>query len=71
MMDLKNYYLDLTKVDELEIESDKTAIHDYYRDMLQYNYEKREEMATSYFNTLSSGGYLKEVRSEKIDKILS
>jgi hypothetical protein len=28
-------------------------------------------MATSIFNTLSQSGYLKEIRTEKIDQILS
>ncbi len=70
-MDLKNYYLDLKKVSELELEEDRKIIHDYYRDMLSYNYEKREEIAISMFNTLYSGDYLKEVRDEKIDQILS
>ena len=70
-MDLKNYYLDLKKVSELELEDERKIIHDYYRDMLSYNYEKRDEIATSMFNTLYSGDYLKEVRDEKIDQILS
>ena len=70
-MDLKNYYLDLKKVSELKSEGEKRIIHDYYKDMLHYNSESRTEMATSIFHTLYSGDYLKEIRDEKIDKILS
>ena len=50
---------------------EKKNIHDYYRDMLLFSSEGRDDVATSFFHTLLNNGYLKEVRSEKIDKILS
>jgi hypothetical protein len=70
-MKYENYYLDLDKLSELNTEDEKRAIHDYYRDMLHCFSDNRTGMATSLFNTLFNNGYLKEVRSEKIEKILS
>ena len=70
-MKYENYYLDLDKLSELKTEDEKKAIHDYYRDMLNCFSDNRTGMATSLFNTLFNNGYLKEVRSEKIEKILS
>jgi len=71
MMKYENYYLDIDKVSKLNTEDDKRQIHDYYRDMLHSFSDSRTGMATSLFNTLFNNGYLKEVRSEKIEKILS
>ena len=70
-MKYENYYLDLDKLSELNTEDEKNAIHNYYRDMLHNFNDNRTGMATSLFNTLFNNGYLKEVRSEKIEKILS
>ena len=70
-MKYENYYLDLDKISELNTEDEKKAIHDYYRDMLHSFSDNRTGMASSLFNTLFNNGYLKEVRSEKIEKILS
>ena len=70
-MKYENYYLDLDKVSNLNTEDEKKTIHDYYRDMLHCFSDNRTGMATSLFNTLFNNGYLKEVRSEKIEKILS
>jgi hypothetical protein len=69
-MKYENYYLDLDKLSELKTEDEKKAIHDYYRDML-LSFSDNKTMSSSLFNTLFNNGYLKEVRSEKIDKILS
>lgn len=66
----ENYYLDLEKVNKLP-DDEKKNIHDYYRDMLMFSSDGRDDVATSFFHTLLNNGYLKEVRSEKIDKILS
>lgn len=70
-MKYENYYLDLDKLSELKTEDEKKAIHDYYRDMLHCFSDKRDSMGMSLFNTLFNNGYLKEVRSEKIEKLLS
>jgi len=70
-MNYSTYYLDLEKVTKLESESDRDKIHQYYTDMLHASFDKREELAKSLFNTLYSADYLKEVRDEKLQKILS
>lgn len=70
-MKIDNYYLDLEKVNSLQDADEKERIHRYYMDMMQYFDEKKNSIGTSLFNTLNQAGYLKEVRSEKIDKILS
>lgn len=69
-MNLENYYLDLKEIVSLNMD-DKRYIQDAYREMLHSNFDGRSEMAKSLFNTLWSSGYLKEMRSEKIEKILS
>ena len=64
--------LDLLKLKELD-NSEKDIIHSYYRDMLCLNDEGRYDIASSYFNTLDIGGYIKnrtqEDREKKIDLI--
>lgn len=70
-MKFDNYYLDLKKVSKIDTEEEKKQIHRYYTDMMLFFSEGRDSIATSIFNTLSQSGYLKELRSEKIDKILS
>ena len=70
-MDYSNYYLDLEKVGELKTQGDKDKIHNYYTDMLHSASEKREQIAKSIFNTLYNNKYLKEVRDEKIEQVLS
>ena len=70
-MNYSNYYLDLEKVGELKTQSDKDKIHSYYTDMLHSAHDKRGEVAKSIFNTLFNNKYLKEVRDEKIEQILS
>ena len=68
-MQLKNYYLDLQKLSKLS-KKDQDRIDRYYQDMLHCNSDGRTEIAMSFFNTLSQAGYLRELRSEKISKIL-
>lgn len=70
-MKLDNYYLDLDKVNEISCVEEKGQIHRYYMDMMHCFVENRTSMGISIFNTLNQAGYLKELRSEKIDKILS
>ena len=65
-----NYYLDLTKVFKLE-KNEQNKIHEYYREMISSCDDNRDNMSKSYFNTLYYNEYLKEIRDEKIDKILS
>ena len=70
-MDIKNYYLDLVKVQSLTDEQQK-QINTYYFDMLHMSSDSlKNSMVISLFNTLYQNGYLKEVRSEKIDKLIS
>jgi hypothetical protein len=70
-MKFDNYYLDLEKVNTIQDKEEKEQIHRYYMDMMHCFSDNRNSMGMSLFNTLSQSGYLKEVRSEKIDKILS
>jgi hypothetical protein len=67
-MNLKNYYLDLTAVRNLTDDQERKQIHDYYRDLL---IDERTNVITSIFNTLYKGGFLKEVREEKISELLN
>lgn len=69
-MKYENYYLDLDKVSKLT-DKDSDRIHGYYTDMMHHFNDEREKIATSIFNTLNEAGYLKEIRTEKIEKILS
>ncbi len=70
-MKFDNYYLDLKKVSKIDSEEERRQIHRYYTDMMLYSNDGRDSIAISIFNTLNQSGYLKELRSEKIDKILS
>lgn len=69
-MKIENYYLDLGALSKLDCK-EKETIHSYYRDMLYSFNDNRSSMAESMFNTLYSAGYLKEIRDEKLDKLLS
>jgi hypothetical protein len=70
-MDITKYYLSLDKISELKSEGEKKIIHEYYKDMLYAIQDGRNILATSIFNTLKNGGYLINIRDEKIDKVLS
>lgn len=72
-MKIDNYYLDLEKVNSLSSKEEKEQIHKYYMEMMHCFCDgaSRMSVGVSIFNTLNQSGYLKEVRSEKIDKILS
>lgn len=70
-MKIENYYLDLDKVNSLKSKEEKDRIHSYYMDMMHCFSEKRESMAKSIFYTLYQSDFLKEVRDEKIEKVLS
>lgn len=70
-MKVENYYLDLKKVSEVKGKQEREQIHSYYRDMLNSNFDTRNEMAQSYMNTLLNAGYLVNIRDEKIDQILN
>lgn len=69
-MKWENYYLDLEVVNSLP-ERESQTIHRYYMDMMHSFSDGRENIGKSIFYTLQSAGYLKEVREEKIDKLLS
>lgn len=69
-MDLKNYYLDLDKMFELQ-DYEQKYIQDLYRDMLFCNEDtSQKSIAMSYFNTLSENGYLTNIREKKLDDLL-
>ncbi len=72
-MKFDNYYLDLEKVNTIVDKEEKETIHRYYMEMMHCfcDGSARNSIGMSLFNTLNQAGYLKEVRSEKIDKILS
>jgi hypothetical protein len=70
-MKFENYYLDLEKVNSIQEKEEKEQIHRYYMDMMHCFIEKRDSMGMSLFNTLYVSGYLKEIRNEKINQILS
>lgn len=70
-MKLDSYYLDLEKVHNLTSKEEREQIHRYYFDMVR-SFEQGQKLSSiSFFNTLFHAGYLKEVRVEKIEKILS
>ena len=70
-MKCDNYYLDLDKINALVDTTQRDTIHRYYLDMMHSFVDGRLSMATSIFNTLNQGGYLRELRGERIDKVLS
>jgi hypothetical protein len=71
-MELKNYCLDVEKVNKISEKDVREKIHDYYDRMLMSKYsDKNDELSINYFNTLNNGGYLIDLRNEKIDKVLS
>ncbi len=69
-MDLKNYYLDIEKLNSISLDI-SSKIHDYYRDMIYCYQDGRTSISESIFNTLYNNGYLKNIREEKIDNILN
>jgi hypothetical protein len=70
-MKIENYYLDLDKVSSLNSMEEKDRIHSYYLDMMHCFSDKRDNMGKSIFYTLYQSDFLKEVRDEKIEKVLS
>jgi hypothetical protein len=70
-MKFDNYYLDLEKINTLSTDQEKDRIHRYYMDMMMSFSDNRYSVGKSIFNTLYQSGYLKELREEKIDKVLS
>ena len=71
-MDLKNYCLNIEKVNKISEKDTRENIHNYYQIMLSASYhDKNNGLAMNYFNTLLLGGYLIDIRDEKIEKILS
>lgn len=70
MTKIENYYLNLKKLEVLERE-DYIRIYEMYRDMLYNFQDSRTLIAESFFNTLYKGGYLLNMREEKIEEILN
>lgn len=62
--DLSNYYLDLSKLDNLK-QKESENIHRMYTDMLHYMTDNREMTAISLFNTLEMAGYIKNRQTEE------
>lgn len=71
MMKIDNYYLDLNKVSELKSNEEKEKIHSYYYDLLSCFSDGRSSMGNSIFYTLYKAGYLRELRDDKINQVLS
>jgi len=69
MTKIENYYLDINKIRLLDKE-EKNRIHEMYRDMLYSYQDNRPMIGDSFFNTLYRGGYLVDIRDEKIEEIL-
>lgn len=69
-MNYENYYLNLNKINEIESIEERSRIHEFYREMLFASHENRNEMATSFFNTLLKNNFLISIREENIDEIL-
>lgn len=76
-MKFDNYYLDLKKVNSLKSKTEREQINRYYMDMMHsfsdalQGVAGKNSVGMSLFNTLFTAGYLKELRTEKIDQILS
>jgi hypothetical protein len=71
-MDLKNYCLDLEKVNKISEKDIREQINNYYERMIMAKYiDKKDELSQNYFNTLYQGGFLIDLRDDKINKILS
>lgn len=70
-MNIDTYYLDLEKVSKLQTTEERDRIHTYYMDMMNCFSENRKSIGISIFYTLYQAGFLKEIRDEKLDKILS
>jgi len=69
-MKIENYYLNLTKVMNLEDKEERDQIHSYYKDMLYSFQDDRKETAISILNTLLNAGFLIDSRDDKIERIL-
>jgi len=67
---MKDFYLDLNKVDSLP-KKKRDMIHNYYKDMMYSFSDGRIDMANSIMNTLLMAGYLISMREQKIDQIIS
>lgn len=65
----ENYCLNLKKVSKLD-KYQKDIVHNYYKDMLYAFHDSRNEMGLSIMNTLLHGGYLIDLRDNKINNIL-
>lgn len=71
-MELKNYCLNLEKINKITEKDIRENIHNYYQIMLSANYhDKNSDLAMNYFNTLLLSGNLIDIRDEKIEKVLS
>jgi hypothetical protein len=73
-MKLGDYYLDLDKVSALKTQEERNDIHNYYKDLMYAITDNLTDRAKGIHNTLTKGGYLKNVieeeREEKIATIL-
>jgi len=69
-----DWYLDLSTIKDLS-KDEQNNIHSYYREMLNYEFEKRNTISQSFFNTLQKAGYIKnatqENREEKIGELIN
>ena len=72
---ISKYYLDFNAVNKLESAAERDMIHSYYRDMVCMAEEGRDSIATSFFQTLERGGFIKnretEDRQEKLGELIN
>ncbi len=67
---IEKYYLNISKVDEIQSNITKEWILRLYENMITYRYENRINESNAYFNTLYYSGYLENIREEKIKAVL-
>ena len=59
------------QIEDFDLTKDEQDnIHSYYRDMLNYDFEKRNTISQSYFHTLQKSGYIKNATQENRDEKL-
>jgi hypothetical protein len=72
-MKICDYYLNLKKLESLEDTSERSQIHRYYNNMIEYYYDNKLDAASSIINTLMIGGYLMvndvQLESDEDDKV--
>ena len=69
MKSIRNYYLDINKLQESSIsDKEKDKIYDYYNQLMCHLRDKEDGSAESICNTLLNAGYLVDKEIEDRDK---